>query len=213
MPPVKVYIVDDHTLFREGLRFLLTQSDVVSQVYEAKSGEEFLEHVAQAKPDVVLMDIEMPLLDGIETTKRALKLMPELRVITLTMYSDENYYTEMIEAGAMGFLLKNSRFEDVERAITEVSNNRNYFSAEILSYLVRMLEQKHTRTKTDELTNRELEVLMCICRGMSNQEIADKLYISKRTVDKHRENILQKTQSKNTAEMVVYAIKNRFFDI
>ncbi len=213
MPPVKVYIVDDHTLFREGLRFLLTQSDVVSQVYEAKSGEEFLEHVAQAKPDVVLMDIEMPLLDGIETTKRALKLMPELRVIALTMYSDENYYTEMIEAGAMGFLLKNSRFEDVERAITEVSNNRNYFSAEILSYLVRMLEQKHTRTKTDELTNRELEVLMCICRGMSNQEIADKLYISKRTVDKHRENILQKTQSKNTAEMVVYAIKNRFFDI
>lgn len=213
MPPVKVYIVDDHTLFREGLRFLLTQSDVVSQVYEAKSGEEFLEHVAQAKPDVVLMDIEMPLLDGIETTKRALKLMPELRVIALTMYSDENYYTEMIEAGAMGFLLKNSRFEDVERAITEVSNNRNYFSAEILSYLVRMLEQKHTRTKTDELTNRELEVLICICRGMSNQEIADKLYISKRTVDKHRENILQKTQSKNTAEMVVYAIKNRFFDI
>lgn len=213
MPPVKVYIVDDHTLFREGLRFLLTQSDVVSQVYEAKSGEEFLEHVAQAKPDVVLMDIEMPLLDGIETTKRALKLMPELRVIALTMYSDENYYTEMIEAGAMGFLLKNSRFEDVERAITEVSNNRNYFSAEILSYLVRMLEQKHTRTKTDELTNRELEVLMCICRGMSNQEIADKLYISKRTVDKHRENILQKTQSKNTAEMVVYAIKNRFFYI
>jgi len=129
------------------------------------------------------------------------------------MYSDENFYTEMIEAGAKGFLIKNSQFCDVQTAILEVFNDRNYFSSEILSSIVTGLNRKPKQLESNELTKREFEILIHICMGLSNSEIAKQLFISKRTVDKHRENILSKTQSKNTAELVVYAIKNGFFEV
>jgi DNA-binding NarL/FixJ family response regulator len=213
MKKISVYIVDDHTLFREGLAFLLKNCKSISEVKEAQNGEEFLEHAGNFKPDVVLMDIEMPGISGVETTKIILEHTPNLKVIALSMHSDENFYTEMIEAGAKGFLLKNSHFDDVKKAITEVYNNRNYFSPEILSSIVCSLSRKTDRIKNTELSKRELEVLLNICEGLSNQEIAERLFISKRTVDKHRENILLKTQSGNTAEMVVYAIKKGYFEI
>lgn len=210
---LKVYIVDDHTLFREGLRFLLSNSEYISEIKEASNGLEFLNEVEIFKPDVVLMDIEMPEINGIEATKVALSRFPELKIIALSMYSDENFYTEMIEAGAKGFLIKNSQFNDVQTAIIEVYNNRNYFSPEILSSIVNSLNHKAETPVNNELTKRELEVLLNICKGLSNQEISQKLSISKRTVDKHRENILCKTQSKNTAELVVYAIRNGYFEL
>jgi NarL family two-component system response regulator LiaR len=210
---LKIYIVDDHSLFREGLKFLLGNSEYISEIEEAENGIIFLTHLKNFKPDVVLMDIDMPEMNGIEATKEALKLMPELKIIALSMYSDENFYTEMIEAGAKGFLVKNSQFSDVQTAILEVYNNRNYFSPEILSSIVSSLNKKHEQLESSELTKRELEVLINICMGFSNSEIAEQLSISKRTVDKHRENILFKTESKNTAELVVYAIKNSFFEV
>ncbi|MDY0199621.1 MAG: response regulator transcription factor [Tenuifilaceae bacterium] len=210
---LKIFIVDDHSLFREGLKFLLGSSEFVSEIMEAENGNVFLENVEAFKPDVVLMDIEMPEMNGIEATKEALKLMPDAKIIALSMYSDENFYTEMIEAGAKGFLVKNSLFADVETAIVEVFNGRNYFSPEILSSIVTSLKRKPEQPESSDLTKRELEVLIYICMGLSNLEIADQLFISKRTVDKHRENILFKTQSKNTAELVVYAIKNGFFEV
>lgn len=213
MKKLKIYIVDDHALFREGLFFLLKNCTHISDVKEAQNGQEFLENLETVKPDLVLMDIEMPVINGIEATKRVLKYFPTLKIIALSMHSDENYYTEMIEAGAKGFLLKNSQFDDVEKAILEVYNNRNYFSPEILSSIVNSLNRKQGHIKSNDLTKRELEVLLNICEGLSNQEISDRLFISKRTVDKHRENILLKTQSKNTAAMVIYAIKNGYFEI
>ena len=121
--------------------------------------------------------------------------------------------SEMIEAGAKGFLLKNSQFEDVENAILEAHNGRNFFSPEILTSIIAGLNRKPQPIKSGELTKREVEVLLNICQGLSNQEIADALILSKRTVDKHRENILLKTGSKNTAEMVVYAIKKGYFEV
>ncbi len=210
---LKIYLVDDHSLFREGLKFLLNNSIYISEIREAVNGQDFLDHVREYLPDVVLMDIDMPVLNGIEATQQALKLFPDLKIIALSMYSDENFYTEMIEAGAKGFLVKNSKFSDVETAILEVYNNRNYFSPEILSSIVTKMNRKQNQPDIDELTKREMEVLLNICLGLSNQEIGEKLNISKRTVDKHRENLLSKTQCGNTAELVIFAIKNKYFEI
>ena len=134
---LKIYIVDDHSLFREGLHFLLNNSQYITEIREAKNGQEFLADVESYNPDVVLMDIEMPELNGIDTTKEALKILPELKIVALSMHCDENFYSEMIEAGAIGFLIKNSKFNDVETAIIEAYNNRNYFSPEILSFIVK----------------------------------------------------------------------------
>ncbi len=210
---LKIYLVDDHSLFREGLKFLLNNSIYISEIREAVNGQDFLDHVSEYFPDVVLMDIDMPVLNGIEATQQALKLFPDLKIIALSMYSDENFYTEMIEAGAKGFLVKNSKFNDVETAILEVYNDRNYFSPEILSSIVTKMNRKQNQPDIDELTKREMEVLLNICLGLSNQEIGEKLNISKRTVDKHRENLLSKTQCGNTAELVIFAIKNKYFEI
>ena len=129
------------------------------------------------------------------------------------MYSDESYYYSMIEAGANGFLLKNSNFTEVKKAIVDVLEGKNYFSMEILQSIVTRINGASEKPGNNDLTDRELEVLFQICKGRSNPEIADILSISKRTVDKHRENLLQKTNSKNTANLVVFAIKQGYFKV
>lgn len=210
---LKICLVDDHNLFREGLKFLLSNSDLIQEIREAQNGKIFIEMLSYYAPDVVLMDIDMPIKNGIEATKESLQLFPDIKIIALSMYGNENFYTEMIDAGAKGFLLKNSKFEDVEKAIIEVYNGNNYFSNEILESIIKNLNKKNNTKKDTELTEREVEILYNICKGHSNQAIADLLNISKRTVDKHRENILLKTGLNNTAELVVFAIKNKFFEV
>ena len=210
---IKIFLVDDHNLFREGLKFLLSGNELISEIYEAENGKDLLENVLDVKPDIILMDIEMPEMNGIEATKEVLKIYPEAKIIALSMYANENFYSEMIDAGAKGFLLKNSKFEDVKKAIADVNEGKNYFSPEILEAIIKNLNKKKHQKKNSELTEREIEVLYNICKGLSNHEIADFLFISKRTVDKHRENILLKTQSKNTAGLVIYAIKNEIFEV
>lgn len=209
---IKIFLVDDHSLFREGLKFLLSNTEFVSEIFEAENGAIMLKALEDVQPDIILMDIEMPVMNGIEATRYALETFKDVKVIALSMHGDENYYTEMINAGAKGFLLKNSKFEDVLKAISEVHEGRNFFSSEILELIIKNLNRK-TRRPNNFLTNREIEILYNICKGLSNQEIADLLYISKRTVDKHRENLLLKTQSKNTAGLVIYAIKNDIFEV
>jgi len=213
MKKINIYIVDDHSLFREGLKLLLSKLDIIDEIKEACNGKELIENFDPQKTDIVLLDIEMPELNGIETSKHLLKVYPDIKIIALSMYSDEQYYVPMIENGVKGFLLKNSDFNDVKLAISEVIEGNNYFSQEILNGIVLNLYTKKTSHQNDELTKREIEVLLQICKGLSNNEIAEKLYISKRTVDKHRENLLLKTNSKNTAGLVVYAIKNGIFNI
>lgn len=208
MEQYSIILVDDHKLFREGLKLLLENLDYIENVYEAANGEEFLKLVEKQQPDIVFMDIEMPVMDGITATRQVLKLHPGLNIIALSMYGDENYYTPMINAGAKGFILKNSGIQDVETAIHNVISGNNYFSQEILNRLLNGIRKKSKTKKSDELTEREEEVLFHICKGLSNQEIADTLYLSKRTIDKHRENLLAKTNSKNTAGLVMYAVKN-----
>lgn len=213
MDKLTIALVDDHKLFREGLKLLLNQQDYIGEVWEAPDGKTFLEQLKTKKPDIVFMDIAMPEMSGIETTRRALELSPDLTVVAISMYGDENYYTPMIDAGAKGFILKNSGFQDVEMAIKQVQEGNSYFSAEILNRLVRGMGKKKSISRTTDLSEREQEVLFHICKGLSNHEIAEALYLSKRTVDKHRENLLGKTGSKNTAGLVIYAIKHGIIKI
>ncbi|MBO5697301.1 MAG: response regulator transcription factor [Alistipes sp.] len=211
---VKIALVDDHTLFRTGLAGLLSQHDGFEVVADVGSGEEFLTLLPSLDVDVVFMDISMPGIDGAETTRRALAERPELRIVTLSMYGDEHYYTRMMESGASGFLLKDSDIEEVYNAVEVTMAGDSYFSSALLGTLTRNMSmltvEEHDE---DQLSNREVEILVEVCRGLSNQEIADKLFISKRTVDKHRANIMEKTGCKNTANLVVYAIKNHLVDL
>lgn len=209
-----VIIVDDHSLFRNGLKILLTTAGHFNVVAEAENGKEFLDILPHIKPDIVLMDIDMPVLDGIEATKEALKKYPDLKVITLSMFGEEEYYYKMIEAGVKGFLLKNSDINEVKNALVTVWQGGKYFSQELLYNVVKNIRSSHKEQElTEALSEREIEVLVQICNGLSNNEIADNLHISKRTVDKHRANLLDKTHSKNTAHLVMFAIKNKLIDI
>lgn len=213
MEPFSVFLVDDHKLFREGLRMLLNQNPFVSKVYEASDGHEFLMQLDAAAPDLVFMDINMPVMNGIEATTKAIAKHPNLKIIALSMFAEEEYYTNMIDAGACGFMLKNSGIEDVEECIRSVVSGHNYFSHEILSGIVKNLSRKKKPTRKSELSEREEEVLYSICQGHSNQEIAEKLNLSKRTIDKHRENLLLKTGSRNTAGLVMYAIRHGLAEV
>lgn len=209
----RIILVDDHALFRGGLRNLLEQVGHCQVVAEAASGEEFLTLQPSVECDVVFMDISMPGIDGVETTRRALEIDPSLRIVTLSMFGDENYYTRMVEAGASGFLLKDSSIDEVLEAIQCVCEGGTYFSEAILSTLSSQLPRTESVEEEENLSARELEILLAVCQGLSNQEIADQLFISKRTVDKHRANILEKTGCKNTASLVVYAIKHSLVDL
>lgn len=212
---IKIALVDDHTLFRTGLKGLLSQREEFKIVADVGSGMEFLKLLPDLDVDVVFMDIAMPEMDGAETTREALKLKPEMRVITLSMFGDDHYYSLMVQSGASGFLLKDSDIEEVYAAVDAVVAGDNYFSAILYGSLVRNMTRIEEPKVDDEdaLSEREIEILVEVCAGLSNQEIADKLFISKRTVDKHRANILEKTGCKNTANLVVYAIKNRLVEI
>lgn len=216
MQKLKIYLVDDHKLFREGLKLLLSTQDFVHHIYEASNGREFIESLSLVDCDVVLMDIEMPEMNGIEATREAVRLHPDLKIIVLSMYGDEQYYYQMIDAGAKGFMLKNTGIENVITAIKKVATGENFFSEELLfSILNNMRDSNKTETESpdSEISEREMEILYHVCKGKSNQEIADELFISKRTVDKHRANLLSKTGCRNTAALVMYAIKNKIIEV
>jgi len=207
---MKILLVDDHTLFRNGLKMLLDTLPGYEVSGEASNGREFLELISKYDYDIVFLDIEMPEINGIEASKKALELKSDLKIITLSMYGDEEYYDQMLEAGAKGFLLKNTNLQEVKTAIDTVMTGGNYFSQELMQNLLRNYKSvRDTKEPEAELSEREIEILLLICSGLSNQEIGDRLYISKRTVEKHRANIHSKTNCKNTAGLVMYALKNQ----
>lgn len=215
----KIVLADDHALFRNGLKVLLGGYNDFNIVGEASNGKELLSILKTTPTDMILLDISMPEMDGIEAAGIITKDYPDVQIITLSMFGEEDYYFKMVSLGVKGFLLKNSSIDEVTLAIRSVRDGGSYFSGELLSSLVNSLQyaaSSHTQSDSEddtELSAREKEILFQICKGLSNQEIGEKLFISKRTVDKHRANILAKTSCKNTANLVVYAIKNGLVEI
>jgi len=213
MDKIRIIITDDHQLFRNGLKILLNAFQEFEVVAEASNGEEFLRILKNTPAEVVLMDINMPEMDGIEATRKGLKLNPGIDIIALSMYGEEEYYYKMVDAGAKGFLLKDSDISEVKEAILTVRRGGSYFSQELLYHVIQKIKHRESESKSANLSKREKEILVKICEGLSNQEIAETLFISKRTVDKHRANLLGKTNSKNTASLILFAIRNKLIEI
>jgi DNA-binding NarL/FixJ family response regulator len=213
MEKIRIVIADDHQLFRNGLKILLAAFPEFEVIGEASNGKEFLSLIKNLSADVALMDINMPEMDGIEATKQAMKVQSNLNIIALSMYGEEEYYYKMVEAGAKGFLLKDSDISEVKEAILTVKKGNSYFSQELLQNVIHKIKRREHESKSANLSKREIEILLKICEGLSNQEIAETLFISKRTVDKHRANLLGKTHSKNTASLILFAIKNKLIEI
>jgi len=213
MDNIRIIIADDHQLFRNGLKILLNAFPGFEVTGEASNGEEFLKILRNTQADIALMDINMPEMDGIEATRAGLKLCPGIDIIALSMYGEEEYYYKMVDAGAKGFLLKDSDISEVREAILTVRKGGSYFSQELLYHVIQKIKHREHESKSANLSKREKEILLKICEGLSNQEIAETLFISKRTVDKHRANLLGKTNSKNTASLILFAIRNKLIAI
>jgi DNA-binding NarL/FixJ family response regulator len=200
-------IVEDHDLFRSGLRRVIDEIKYLELVGEAENGAIFLKLLPKAKPDIVLMDIKMPVLDGIKATEEALKINPNLKIIILTLFGEEEYLYTMIEKGISGFMLKNTTISELEKAIQMVSEGNQYFSPEVSGMLAKKI--KDNLLVNLRLTNKEKEVLKLLCKGYSSSEIAQELFLSKRTVEGYRARLLQKTEQSNTLNLVIYALKHR----
>jgi two-component system, NarL family, response regulator DegU len=213
--PIRISVVDDQQLFRKGLISLLREYDHLELVHEASNGREFLEKLEEDKPDLVLLDLEMPEMDGIKTTEVLQKEHPDLKILIVTMHNDEAIILHLIEKGAHGFLLKDDPIEAIVDAINGTMETGYYFNDRVSQAMLKGIVKKNMiKPKFGEtsLSEREIEVAKLICQEMTNKEIADRLFLSARTVDGHRERILQKTGAKNTAGIVIYAMRNGLVD-
>lgn len=204
MEKIKIAIVDDHQILRAGLKVLLQCIDNIDIVIEASNGKEFIEQLEVTTPDLVIIDINMPVMNGAEAVKIARKKFPDLKVIVLSMNREEHYFKTMNDLGVDGYIIKESDYEELEHAIETVLKGGKYFSQELL---LSMVNNRPTHMKIN-LSDREQEVLNYMCKGLSANEIADKLFISPRTVEIYRSDLLLRTESANSISLVVFAIKN-----
>lgn len=214
--PLKLVIADDHQIVRDGIKSLLQNESNMEIAGEAENGEEAIALVEKRSPDLIIMDINMPVLDGIEATRIISEKYPKTRVLVLTMTSEQQHIRKMIEAGAGGYILKNSGREELVSAINTIVGGQNYFSNEVKDAIMQNMVQKKSHNdkiagEPIPLTRREKDVLNLIVKEFTNYEIAEKLFISVRTVDAHRRNLLEKTGARNTAGLVKFAIENKLF--
>ncbi|WP_460677727.1 response regulator [Hymenobacter coalescens] len=210
---IRLLLVDDHTIIRDGIQALLADVPDFQVVGQARNGRELLDMLPETPADVVLMDLNMPVLSGFEAVPLLRAQFPEVRVLILSMLDHEKYVHQVLEGGALGYVLKNASKEEIVHAIRTVASGRQFLCSEIglslLSKLVQNPAQPAPGTKKpSDLSNRETEVLKLIAEGLTNAEIADKLFTSKRTIETHRQNIIEKTQAKNTAALIKYAMEN-----
>ena len=210
---IRVFIVDDHTLIRDGLRALLEADPAFAVVGEAGNGQELLDQLPAVAADVVLLDLNMPVLDGLATTHRLAAEYPHLRILLLSMMTHERTIGEALAAGAHGYVLKNADKYEVVAALQGVAAGKRFLCSEIgLGLLEKMLLQESRNPTLDKapgvpLTHREREILQLVASGLTNQQIADQLFTSKRTVESHRQNLLDKTGAPNTAALIKYAME------
>ena len=206
MEIISVIIADDHVIFRKGLVTILNEIPTVKVMGEASNGHELLNLLNNTKADVILMDIKMPGMDGIEATSKVSAKYPATNIIALTMHEEIGYFNKMIDAGAKGFLLKNTNRDQLEAAINAVFEGGNYFADE---FVISVKKPNPSAVVVDiALSARELEVLDYICKGFSNAEIAKTLGLSQRTIDGHRSRLFEKTGAKNAPHLVLFAVKN-----
>jgi len=208
----KVIIVEDHAIFREGLKRVIQEMEEMELVGEAPNGAAFLELLKTVQPDVVLLDIQMPVMDGIEAASLAMHAYPSLKILVLSMFGEEEYVYSMVDRGVTGFILKTADVKDLERAIRKVSEGQQYYCEEIMGVLVKKFRSYDAEEKL-MLTEKEHEVLRLLCKGMSNHEIGEKLFLSVRTVEGYRNKLLQKTGSSNVLNLVIFALKNKLVTI
>ncbi|MFT5252588.1 MAG: DNA-binding NarL/FixJ family response regulator [Flavobacteriales bacterium] len=210
---IKIVLVDDELLFRKGILFLLEREDNIEVVYEASNGIELIDFLNQATtlPDIVITDLKMPFLDGVEATKIIHKEFPEIKIIALTSYDSNSFVANMIDMGASSYIVKNATPQELIKTITEVARKGFFYNENVM----KIIQEDFTTNKNNKkgitnhfLTNREVEVLQLICEQKTTAEIGEILFISPRTVEGHRNNLLLKTESKNIAGLVFYAIQN-----
>lgn len=211
MAKLTILLGDDHTLVRQGIRKILEERQTWAVVDEACDGREAVRKALELQPDVAILDIGMPLLNGIEATRQIVRRAPNIRVLILSMHTDEAYIVQALQAGARGYLLKESADVDLVHAVTAVSSDKSFFSPSVATVVlddyVRHLTEKGVVDRYESLSEREREVLQLVAEGRSNKEVADLLCLSPATVETHRAHILQKLDVHNTAELVLYAVR------
>ena len=212
MARINIVLGDDHTLVRQGVRKILEDQPEWTVVDEAADGREAVRKTLEAKPDVAIFDIAMPMLNGIDATRQVVRRLPDTKVLILSMHGDEAYVVQGLQAGAKGYLLKDSADQDLVEAVTAVANGKSLFSPAVarvmLDDYVRHLQEKGVVDRYQLLSEREREVLQLIAEGRSNKEAAELLCLSPATVETHRANILQKLGVHNTAELVLFAVRH-----
>jgi len=210
---IKVFIADDHRMFREGLKVQIGRVPDMDVIGEASNGHEAIKLAEQLKPDVVVLDIAMPLLNGIETTRNLLKVLPNIKIVILSMHADRVYIVEALKAGAEGYMLKEESFEQLIEGIKTVLRGKIYLSKSIQQIMVEgyvhQIRGGQTITKSDPLTDREREVLQLLAEGKTSRETAEVLGVSVSTIDTHRKNIMDKLSIHNTAGLVKYALTHK----
>lgn len=217
---INVFLVDDHQIVRDGIKSLLLDSSEISIAGEALNGKELMEKIENARPDVILMDISLPDISGIELTKQITQQFPEIKIVILSMYTQEEFITNSIASGAKGYLPKNTTQQELLNAIITVYNGKEYYNDTVSkiileNYISTVRKSKEAEEGKDEenLSVREKQILKLYVEGMTNQQIADKLFISIRTVESHKNHIMQKLGVKSTVELVKYAIRNNISEV
>jgi DNA-binding NarL/FixJ family response regulator len=217
---IKIFLVDDHQIVCDGIKALLKNVTEISIVGEASNGMEFMKEISIANPDIILMDISLPDISGIELTKQVHQNYPEIKVIILSMYTQEDFIINAISAGAKGYLPKNTTQQELLNAINEVFDGKEYYNDTVSKIIlenyissVRKSKDQETDKDNEVLSAREKQILKLNVEGLTNQEIADKLFISIRTVESHKNHIMQKLEIKTTIELVKYAIKNNIAEV
>ncbi len=205
----RVIIADDHTLFRQGLKLILEDIANIEVIADVANGKMLIDVTREMNPELIIMDINMPLINGIEASRIILQEFPGIKILVVSMYGDEQYYNSVIENGVKGFILKDAENTELRAAVTAILNGKTYFSQELLLKLIR----NRKNSEQIALTQRERQVLELICQGFSSVEIAQKLFLSERTVDNHRANLLDKTGCRNSLSLVLYAFRNNLVDI
>jgi len=208
MEKIKIILVDDHQMFRDGVKSVLSDEENIDIVGEVGNGKDLFKLLESTRPDLIITDISMPDISGIEVAKSISENYSDIKILILSMHSNEEFITKALSVGANGYLPKDTAMSELLEAIHTIYKGENYFNKEISDTILKSLRNKSQKNEGKSLTNREKEIIELVVEGLTNKEIAEKLFISIRTVDSHKNNIMQKLNLKSSIELVKYAIKN-----